>query len=342
MNIQMIRSCMHHFDEVIFLAKELEAMGTLVLVAAVAREEKNVTVYLFAEGEDIRALQEKCMKMEKKRRNGTLTKREEMLTGTETEGSCLLDLIRGIRVAGKSYELRSASGSALEEYNLEGRVLLYQLLFHQVSFGFLEEQNFSRMQYAMLELEGEYEKIPFSRGDLDTMEFLLQPRHYHILVEQKMKVSIGKQVQRERKFFCQPLQREISYWVNEISLIDTFTDYDKKYREMKDEGHFSEEDYQIFFNHLKEICPLGMRNLMVEYECEEASLEFYAKEQLKEKVQINTGAAVSFFLAGRTKKKEGMHGKPIRTCMIQYPIQPDIQKIELELLCAFVQERENS
>ena len=42
MNIQMIRSCMHNFEEVIFLGKEVDAAGTLVLAAAAAREEKCV------------------------------------------------------------------------------------------------------------------------------------------------------------------------------------------------------------------------------------------------------------------------------------------------------------
>lgn len=342
MNIQMIRSCIHNFEEIIYLGKEIEVMGTQILAAAVAREEKNVQVYLFAEGEDTSALQEKCIKIEKKRRKGTLTKREEMLAELDERGVCLLDLVRGIRVAGKEYELRSGSGSGLEEYNLEGRMLLYQFLYHNVSFGFLEEQDFSMMQYAVLELEGEYEKLPFSREDLETLEFLPQLRHYHIPVKQKIKAPIGEQTGRMRKFFCEELQREITYCINCISLVDTFSSYEAKYREMKDEGHFSEEEHEMFCNHLREICPPGMQNLMVEYECEEATLEFYAKEQLKEKVKINTGAAVTFFLAGRTEKKKGMHGKQMKSCMIQYPVRPDIQEIQLELLRAFVQEREGS
>ena len=342
MNIQMIRSCMHNFEEVIFLGKEVDAAGTLVLAAAAAREEKCVQIYLFGVGEDARVFQERLVKMEKKRRRGTLAKREELLAELEENGTCLLNLIRGVRVAGKDYEIRSGSGSGLEEYNLEGRMLLYQFLYRNVSFGFLEEQDFSMMQYAVLELEGEYEKLPFSREALDTLELLPQPRHYHISVKQKIKAPIGEQTGRMRKFFCAELQKEIPYCINCISLVDTFSSYEEKYRKGKEEGHFSQEDYEMFCSHLREICPPGMRNLMVEYECEEASLEFYAKEQLKEKVKISTGAAVSFFLAGRTEKKEGMHGMGMKSCMIQYPMRPDTQEVEMELLRAFVQEKADS
>lgn len=103
MNIQMIRSCMHNFEEAIFLGKEMEVAGTLILVAAITREEKTVQIYLFAEGEDTRALQEMRAKTAKKRQRGTLTKREELLAELGERGICLLDLVRGIRVAGKEY-----------------------------------------------------------------------------------------------------------------------------------------------------------------------------------------------------------------------------------------------
>ena len=74
MNIQMIRSCMHNFEEVIFLGKEVDAAGTLVLAAAAAREEKCVQIYLFGVGEDARVFQERLV-LWKKPNGNSLRKR---------------------------------------------------------------------------------------------------------------------------------------------------------------------------------------------------------------------------------------------------------------------------
>ena len=252
----------------------------------------------------------------------------------------MLDMLRGIWAAGKEYRFRSGSGSGLEEYNLEGRTLVYQFLCQQVPFGFLEQTDLSNMQYAVLELEEEYGELPFSRQDLEHMELLTSPRHCHIPVKHKMKAPIGAQTGKGRTFFCEWLQQEVTYYINHISLVDTLADYEKKHEKWETEGNVQEE-HELFYQCIKDICPPGMRNILVEYECDDAFLEFYTREQLKEKVVSNTGPAVTFFLAGKPQKEEGMHGRRMKACVVQYPVEADIQEIELELLGAVVQEPMN-
>ncbi len=336
MNIQDIRSCMHSFEEAIFLGEEMEIAGILALVAGICREGKKIQIYLFSEAEDARESQKSRIKVEKKRQRGTLTKREEMLAQLNEEKASLMDGIRGITVNGTTYEFCCGSGGRLEDYNLEGRLLVYQFLSSQVPFGFLEDQDFSRMQYAVMELEGDYGKIPFSRKELENLAFVQAPRYCHVPVKQKIKLPLGAQPGKVRKFFCEELNREIHYSVNAISLVDTLEESKKKYREM-DSGHIiPKEEEELLLNYLQEICPPGMRNLQIEYECEEAGLEFYTREQLQEKVKIHEGAAATFFLVGEAMKKEGVHGKTLHACLIQYPVDPDIQEVELELLRAVV------
>ena len=252
-------------------------------------------------------------------------------------------------LAGKEYHVQSGNSGALADYNLEGRMLLYYFLSRNMSFGFLETRKLSGIQCTALELEGEYEKIPFSGQELADLEFLEEKRHYHVPVKRKMKRKIGRQTGRKETFTVQiPCrqehgatayqEREITYYINHIKLVDGWTKAKEKCDEMKAQGILSDEkEYQMFLNHLKEICPPGMRNLAVEYECEDASLEFYTREQLQEKQKIREGeGATAFFLAGNRVKGEGIHGMKLRGCMIQYPVQPDITEADLELLCAFL------
>ena len=357
MTIQDIRFSMHSFDQAVYLGKALEAAGERLLLAGVFRKENSVTLCLFAEDEDVTQLQKERVKMEKKRQRGTLTLRDEKMLNLKEDGNNLMEFIRGIRVNGKEYEFRSGSGGRMEEYNLEGRCLVYHLLEHGVSFGFLEERPLSMVQCMAMELEGEYDRIPFSEQDLEDLAFLTAPRHYHVPVNQKMKVKIGAENGKMRKFtdaqerraaedakgeHCGKQRREIPYYINEIELADTFSEFKERYDKMlaeqdSEETGFSREDYEMFMEHLREICPPGMRNLQIAYECEEASLEFCTKQQLQEKVKSRNGAT-AFFLAGKSGKKKGMHGIDMKICLIQYPVAADISEIELELLSAYVQE----
>ena len=63
MNIQDIRSCMHSFEEAIFLGEEIEIAGILALVAGICREEKKIKIYLFSEAEDARESQKSRIKV---------------------------------------------------------------------------------------------------------------------------------------------------------------------------------------------------------------------------------------------------------------------------------------
>ena len=200
MTIQDIRFSMHSFDQAVYLGKALEAAGERLLLAGVFRKENSVTLCLFAEDEDVTQLQKERVKMEKKRQRGTLTLRDEKMLNLKEDGNNLMEFIRGIRVNGTEYEFRSGSGGRMEEYNLEGRCLVYHLLEHGVSFGFLEERPLSMVQCMAMELEGEYDRIPFSEQDLEDLAFLTAPRHYHVPVNQKMKVKIGAENGKMRKF----------------------------------------------------------------------------------------------------------------------------------------------
>lgn len=337
MDIETLRYDLPQFEESLFIGKETVISGVPVIMAGIFRRENSLNVYLFAESRDMTRYQEKHMTLARRRRGGMLTRREELLAELEVRDDSLLDIVRGIRVNGAEYEMTSGSGGRLEEYDIEGRMILCYFLFQGVSFGFLEKRELSLIQYVKLELEGEYEKIPFSAQDVETLEFLTSPRNYYVPVKRKMKLAIGEQKGRIQKFFCEELQKNVEYSINHIELVDTWSELKARYDEMESEKIFSKREVEQLFVFLQKICPEGMRNLMVEYECEEASLEFYTRDQLQEKVKISEGAT-SFFMAGSGRKGTGFHGKKLKSCLIQYPVEVQIQEVELELLRACVQE----
>ena len=109
MTIQDIRCCMHKFEEALYPGMELEISGESALLAVIFREENRLTLCLFAEDEDVTELQEERVKMEKKRRQGTLTLWEEKMMELNEGERNLLEVIRGIRINGKEYEIGRAS-----------------------------------------------------------------------------------------------------------------------------------------------------------------------------------------------------------------------------------------
>lgn len=339
MDIRTIRHMVPQVQKTMFLGKEIEILGEKVLAAAFCLTEYTLKLYLFAEGNDRMEDTEKFKKIERKRKRGTLTKREERLAQFEKSKEGIFDLLEEIRVQGNVYGIASITGGRLGEFDGEGMMLFYYFLLNHVSFGGLEKSDLSNVENWILEFEGEYQQFPFSMEDLDTLEVVIKPRNFPVLVKRKMKVAVGKQKARKQKFFCEETGKDIEFFINVIELADIRTELLERYENMFQEGMVTQKEE--FFIYLDSLCPEGKRLVLVEYECENACLEFYTKEQLLERVKPIQGAT-SFFLVGKLKKSIGVHGMRLKASVIPYPVEADTEQIELELLCAFVQEKENN
>lgn len=340
MRIKELRCFLPEYDEELLVGHEYIIHDIPVILAGILREKQTLSLYLYEAGEDRKHEEEISKKLERKRRRGTLTRREELLMDLERTDHSLLGDIQSIKVNGEKYDFSSGNGGGLEEYNIEGRMMLYHFLEHGLSLGLLEEQDLSQISYMKIGLSGEYDRIPFTKEDMEHLEFITNPRTYQIPVKKKMKVKPGMQSGKKRSFFCEELQKNVDYYINNIELVDTWTEMTERLQEFFKQSETSERQQQLWLEHLQEICPEGMRNVAVEYECEDASLEFHIREELLEKVKIQKGSAVSFFIMGHKKKGNGMHGKKLRSCLIQYPVEADIPEVELELLRAIVQEKQ--
>lgn len=337
MDIKTMRCLLPQFQETLFIGKEMNLSGRSILAAGLCLENRTLKLYLFAEGSERSEYFEKLERMERKRRRGTLTRREELLAYLWEQQDQIFDILPEIRVKGNSYELLSGTGGNLDEYDEEGRILLINFLLYKVNFGFLEERELSQIQYHILEFAGEYDRIPFTKEDLETMELLLQPRDYHVAVKQKMTLEIGAQRGRKQKFFCGQTGQEVEYFINRVELIDIQEELCHRCEELLSQGRMTREQVEEYKKHMNNMCPQGKRLLAVEYECDNASLEFYTRAELLEKVKPIHGAA-SFFLAGKLTSGLGMHGKELKTALLYHPVDPEIKQVELELLCASVKE----
>ncbi|NBH14087.1 hypothetical protein D3Z36_07795 [Lachnospiraceae bacterium] len=339
MDIKTMRSFLTQFQETLLVKKEMVLSGERILVAGICLEEETLKLYLFAEGKDRSAYFKNLERMERKRKKGTLTRREEILGQLEEGQNEIFDILPEIRINGKLYEFSSGTSGNLEEYDEWGRILLMNLLLHQAEFGFLEERELSLIAYHILEFAGKYDRIPFTKEDLQTLEFIHKPKNYHVPVKRKMTLKLGEQKGGRQSFFCEKTGKRVEFFINSVKLVDLQKEIYQKSEELLRRGRMSGEQAEEYREHMKKLCPADKRLIVVAYECGEAFLEFYTREELLETVKP-VCCAESYFLLGRFADGSGMHGKELKTALIYQPVEPDIKEVELELLCAFVRGEE--
>lgn len=79
-------------------------------------------------------------------------------------------------------------------------------------------------------------------------------------------------------------------------------------------------------------CPRGMRHMLIEYECE-LGLDFYSKQYLRQRPGGGARGALAF--SARPERALGAHGLPLRSCVLQDALAPDVDAVKAELLAAY-------
>lgn len=336
-DMQRIAAEIGEFEEELLIDRGISFGGRQWYLLAACRKGKTILVYLLAEHPEKKEEDIRRKKIWKKRSQGKMTKREELL-GLIQHPENLTAEIEGIKTPQGEFNVSSVRGGGFEAYDAEGFVLLSHFLERGISAAAVKETDLSDMDYMEMELEGEFEKIPFSAED---MTLLYHPKGRVVPVKKKMKLEIGKQYPRKYRFYCEELERNVEFYINEVSLYDSWTEIQKTRKQM-DSLDMEEGQKADISRQLEEICPKGMYHLVIEYECEEGILEFYTKDQLQKTVETRA-SATSIILAGHKNKgpEYGPHGFKRRSCMIQYPVAGDVTAIETELLTARIPGKED-
>lgn len=335
MNIAALQECLPKFEEELVLDRKITILGKRGVILGASRNGKVVKIYILAEGREREEFEKAEQKIHQKRKRGTLTKREELLAGLKDRPGVLGNL-SGIRVNQIEYLLKSASGSGLEAFDVEGWVYLFHFMEKGLAFPTMTQQDLKEMEFISMELEGEYDTIPFGNQEREKVEAITTPLVYKIPVKKKLKLRIGAGSKRKYRFFCEQLKKEVEFYIENVQLLDSRKEMEQHLEELEKRGDVPEENLGVLRDALSHICPDGMRHIVIDYECEMASLQFYTREQLQEKTIINA-RATSVFLAGRSgEKKNGTHETRLKNCLLQYPVKQDTEEIEVELLSAMV------
>lgn len=338
MRIEDMQCFLTEFEEELLIDRPVSIGGRQLYLLAACRKEKKITLYLLAEHPGKEAERVREEKIWEKQRKETLNRREEILARLQTSDH-LMNEIEGVKTPQGEFEVCSMCAGGFEFYNAEGFMMLSHFLEQGISAEEVKETDLSEMDYIAMELQGEFEKIPFSS---DGLTLLYHPRGYSVWVKKKMKLEIGKEYPRKYRFYCEELKRNIEFYINKVSLYDSWSEIQEVKKHMVFWQDASQEQKEDVIRQMEEICPKGMYHLVIEYECEDGNLDFYTKDQLKEKVAARSSAcACGIFLGGYKKEgpEYGPHGLKHRSCIIQYPIAGDVTEVETELLTARINGR---
>jgi len=211
-----------------------------------------------------------------------------------------------------------------------------QLFFDMMSAGWqvpqwLENEEWDCLQLTNLTLSS-LEKLPvYSPGMPITITH--RPAPVKHILERPVTLHTGK----KRSFsFTDHHGDEVWCHINKVTLIDVWKDTEEQLRSLATAEKFSPEQLAQMKEHsykaLEQNCPAGMCYAGIEYECsKDFILTFYTREYLKSRPETHHGS--SYFLLMRLKpdQETGIHGLPLKGCVMQTPLSPDTAKISAEL-----------
>lgn len=159
--------------------------------------------------------------------------------------------------------------------------------------------------------------------------FRYRPAPARHIVEKTVAIPIGK----SRNFRFQDHEGEwVDCYIDQARLLDVWKQAEETWKRA---GETSPQMDQRFFKTLERCCPRGMYYTEIEYECgKDLELRFYSKEYLRSRPGGKNGN-VGLAVFARPDREIGPHGLPLKTCVIDTPVHPDIERIDAELFCCY-------
>ena len=161
-----------------------------------------------------------------------------------------------------------------------------------------------------------------------------------VAARKRMTLPVGM---KERAYTCTIEGREHHFWIEQVQLYDLWSDQVERIRDWKESGKCSEEELRqlkwSWERTAAKLCPKGKRLPLIVYESEEdIQLDFYDRPYLNSPVPTRN-RDTELGMSG-DKEEKGPHGIRPRYVPLQTPVDPDAQKVEVELLNAWMP-REN-
>lgn len=164
-----------------------------------------------------------------------------------------------------------------------------------------------------------------------------RPDSVRHLLEKSVTLTAGKP---RSLCFKDHVGDEVWCHLNQVTLIDVWKDTERQLNDPRYIRKVTPKQLQEMKDHfrkaLEESCPEGMCYIGIEYECsKDYSLQFYSREYLSSRPESNRRSATFLLMHMKPDQKTGIHGLPLRGCVIQTPVSPDTVKIPAELFCYY-------
>lgn len=237
----------------------------------------------------------------------------------------------------KRLQVQESSGSPLKYINDYGEI---QLFFEMMKAGWvipewLKNEEWDNLQLTTIEF-ADVRKIPNYSKKMPIIIKHNSNSIQHIL-EKTITLNLGK----SHSFsFTDNYGDKVQCYINNVFLINAWEDMEKQFSAPQYTEKFLPEQLQEIKKHcfraLEQSCPKGMYYIGVEYECsKDLKLQFYTKEYLK-LLPKEWEESVSILMMNTKPDKEiGIHNLPLKSCVIQTAVTPDISKIPAELFSYF-------
>ena len=315
------------WNDILVLGKTIERNGKKYHMIGMTLDEtaKLYIIEPFCEEEHIR------------RRKGGVQNQRKILKEHTGHEVCYLHS-REFIIGNKKLEVQGGSGSPLRYSEQDYGTI--QLFLDMMSAGWeapewLKTMEWDNLQLTTLEFKN-VKKLPkYSHETAITIKHMPHP------IRHTLEKTITLQVGKSRSLsFLDRHGEQVQCYINNVLLIDVWKDTEENFNNPKYKEHFSDEQIQQikmqFFEALEQSCPKGTYYIGIEYECsKDIQLQFYSKEYLKSRPQVNKGRAVSMMMNIKPEKEFGTHSLPLKGCMIQTAVSSDTTKIPAELFCYY-------
>lgn len=327
------------WDQVQVIGRDVTYQKKPYHLLAVTKKEENMHFYLLEmatknqmegwEEEDEEYLQEYTGKDWRTKSN-----REQLIESLQSETSPFMN-VEKIIVGGVELAVESISSGEC----IPGDETL--ILFSQMAaagWSLSETSPFYQLEWQQMAItkisfEGENREMPKFEGKI---RVCFGSSIQEFLTEQPFLAKVGEEQQFS---FLSEQGKEITCYINSVQIYDIWKREQERFADeeyhQKMLEHMTEEEFtqmkDMFWQTLEETCPKGKCFMTVEYECsQDVTLMLYAKEYL-DTIPEPMSSASALFFGSKSSKESGSHGYPLHTSVIQYPVAPEVQELELEL-----------
>lgn len=329
MNLNFLSSAILNIDEISVIGKEFIADGTVYNAVGLVRRGTTASLILISYDEKYRELCEEAEIEEltptKKKR---ITYRTELKNNKKFEKKNICDNIIKIIIGDREFTVTSSTETRLDDTS--ELVFIAEFIKKGWTPLSLGDYNTEDLYIEAVEFNEEVESL--SSLDTSSIELVRGNSESTFFAEKKVKLSVGEQ---NKKVSVKNKETGEAYtvYINEVSFFDPWEHIENMFNNPEFLKRIPEDEIPEFRKNAEEstesLCPKGMRLPVVEYECEELSVQFYLKDYLDSEPDYSGCGPTAIFVAG--DKKVGSHGINMRSCVIQSPVPSETDEISAEL-----------